>query len=473
MRTLALASILVLSSIAVFAQTVSREWINSPEAYFATPKEREEWFRLDSDAQRQAFIDRYWAMRGPQFKQVIEQRIARADKEFAISGGDVGSRTARGLVYVVLGPPGVAGSLPLTNAAPPPMGTAPTGMGGANSAGDTLMNWHYDSNHNPNLMKMLGRPEFSVQILVEPIRRRDTLQDPGLFEQFHQLLAEKSVAYPDLFKPIAAAAPSAPVVETPRIPPAVETMLKAPPLATSRNAAGIAFTTTDFWTAKGPSSVVSIAIPNAADRIGHLTTYAEVRSGDRVVTSIAEPFSATKDEVTSNGTAATVLRLDLPPGSYEGAFAVIDDRTNTAVLNVSAPLHVSDPAAAFAMSSLIIGDEPKQGAGSAFTAGNVSLQPRGDLTFRTSESLWYFATVHSGTPLTSAKADIQLRRDGKLLAGNSVDVSLIPLQNGVYLFGQELPLSTFQPGDYTLSLTLHGPGNASEVRKADFHIAGQ
>jgi GWxTD domain-containing protein len=470
MRTLVLASILLLGSIAAFAQAVSKDWINSPEAYFATPKEREEWFRLETDAQRKAFVDRYWALRGDQFRQVIEQRIVRADQEYTISGGDIGSRTARGLVFIVLGPPAGGTVVAQTNAAPPPPGYAPTGAGGTNGIGDTLYGWRYDSNRNPNLMKMLGRGELTIQILVEPGRRRDTLQDPGLFEQLHQLLAEKSIVYPDLYKPITTAAPSAPVIETPRIPAAVETMMQSAPAATSRNAAGIAFTTTDFWTAKGPSAVVSIAVPNAADKIGHLTTYGEVRAGDRVVATVAEPFAAAKDVIASNGTAATVLRLDLPPGTYQGSFALVDDRTSMPLLNVSTPLHVSDPAAAFAMSSLILGDEPKRDTGGTFIAGNVSLQPRGDLTFRSNESAWYFATVHSATPLSSAKADIQLRRDGKLLAGNSFDVNLIPLANGGYLFGQELPLSTFKPGDYTLSLTLHGPAEASETRKADFRI---
>ena len=40
------------------------EWINSAEAYFATSRERTEWFRLDA-AQRETFQRRYWAMRDP------------------------------------------------------------------------------------------------------------------------------------------------------------------------------------------------------------------------------------------------------------------------------------------------------------------------------------------------------------------------------------------------------------------------
>lgn len=110
-KTLLIASA-VLVSAGVFAQKNDADWINSAEAYFATAKERAEWFRVNDQAQREVFKQRYWLMRDPtpgteknEFRDAILDRIRKADQKFSIDRGLVGSLTSQGMLYVVFGPP--------------------------------------------------------------------------------------------------------------------------------------------------------------------------------------------------------------------------------------------------------------------------------------------------------------------------------------------------------------------------------
>src|SRR5436309_15186153 len=118
MRLAAAVTALALVS-SVFAQSAAIDWINSPEAYFATAEERAQWFRLKGDAEREAFKERYWLMRDPtpetpknEFKEVILDRIRKADAKFSIKDGASGSQTAQGMVYIVFGPPATIRTAP-------------------------------------------------------------------------------------------------------------------------------------------------------------------------------------------------------------------------------------------------------------------------------------------------------------------------------------------------------------------------
>ncbi len=81
-----------------------KNWGKSPEAYFLTSSEREQWKKVRTDADAQNFILDYKATRGPDFEKMLADRIAVADKYFS-SGETKGSETLRGKVVIVFGPP--------------------------------------------------------------------------------------------------------------------------------------------------------------------------------------------------------------------------------------------------------------------------------------------------------------------------------------------------------------------------------
>src|SRR5436305_15135461 len=83
--------------LAAAANTPSiRDWINSPEAYFLTTEERNQWdLTVTSDEKAKEFIEQYWQKRGPAFKRDVMSRVEFADANFGFAG-IAGSRTPRG-----------------------------------------------------------------------------------------------------------------------------------------------------------------------------------------------------------------------------------------------------------------------------------------------------------------------------------------------------------------------------------------
>lgn len=459
--------ILLTLAFAAVAQESSTEWINSPEAYFATPSERAEWFRLKDNAEREAFKKRYWLMRDPtpgteknEFKQVILDRIRKADAKFSIKDGAIGSRTAQGLVYIVLGPPAFVRTTPGGGVLPPNTLAEAT---------DITTTWIYDTHRTPRLLEMLGRPELQISIVIEPTRRRDVLQTPGLFDQYREVLARRSIVNPQanmLIAPtqteIASARLNAP------LPDSVRDLLRdAKPIARSTD--GVVFNAAEMWTPRGSSAFASFAVPNAEDRTPHLTTYGEVRAGERVIATIAQPFVTTDAAVAASGTRVEVFRLDLRPGSYSASFALVDDRTGQSLLTVTTPLRVFDSTADFDVSSLLLSGEPVK-VKTPFAFGPVALQPRADLLFHTKESIWYFALIRSTSGSNGITTEIQLRRNGKPVAAQALKPTMDEIAPGIFLFGEEIPAGQLVTGDYSLYLVVHGDKAATEVRRADFRV---
>jgi len=81
-----------------------QQWAESPQAYFMTKAERAEWAAITTDDAAQQFVDKFVASRGPDFIEEVKTRAAIADKYLTV-GKTPGSRSLRGKVIIVLGPP--------------------------------------------------------------------------------------------------------------------------------------------------------------------------------------------------------------------------------------------------------------------------------------------------------------------------------------------------------------------------------
>ena|ERR671919_163920 len=101
-------------AVAALAQA-PEDWAKTGEASFMTADERRAWERLDSPAAREEFKRAYWQRRDPtpdternEFQEETLDRVRRADERFG-SPNRQGSQTARGVVFVVFGPPAEIG----------------------------------------------------------------------------------------------------------------------------------------------------------------------------------------------------------------------------------------------------------------------------------------------------------------------------------------------------------------------------
>ena len=106
-------------------ETPYRKWLNEDVAYIIDDRERAAFQQLQTDEEREHFIEQFWLRRDPtpgtvenEFKEEHYRRIAYANEKFA---GDVpGWKTDRGRIYIVYGPPDEKESHPAGQAGGPP-----------------------------------------------------------------------------------------------------------------------------------------------------------------------------------------------------------------------------------------------------------------------------------------------------------------------------------------------------------------
>ncbi|MCC6586802.1 MAG: GWxTD domain-containing protein [Bryobacterales bacterium] len=91
-------------------ETPFRKWLNEDVAYIITDEERTAFKRLQTDEEREQFIEQFWLRRDPtpdtqenEFKEEHYRRIAYSNERFA--SGIPGWKTDRGRMYIAFGPP--------------------------------------------------------------------------------------------------------------------------------------------------------------------------------------------------------------------------------------------------------------------------------------------------------------------------------------------------------------------------------
>ena len=87
-------------------------WLNQEVPYIITNAEKTAFLALKTDADREAFIQKFWEIRNPdptsptnEFRDEYYRRLAYANDQFGSPGRHDGWRTDRGMVYITLGPP--------------------------------------------------------------------------------------------------------------------------------------------------------------------------------------------------------------------------------------------------------------------------------------------------------------------------------------------------------------------------------
>jgi GWxTD domain-containing protein len=91
-------------------ETPWKKWLNEDVVYIITDEERKAFKDLQTDEERQSFVEQFWLRRDPtpdteenEFKEEHYRRIAYANDHYA--SGIAGWRTDRGRIYIMYGPP--------------------------------------------------------------------------------------------------------------------------------------------------------------------------------------------------------------------------------------------------------------------------------------------------------------------------------------------------------------------------------
>jgi GWxTD domain-containing protein len=89
-----------------------RDWLEQEVVYIISSKERAVFLQLDSDRERDVFIQAFWKQRDPtpetpanEFKEEHYKRIAYANEFFSRDTTRPGWMTDRGRIHIILGPP--------------------------------------------------------------------------------------------------------------------------------------------------------------------------------------------------------------------------------------------------------------------------------------------------------------------------------------------------------------------------------
>jgi GWxTD domain-containing protein len=89
-----------------------KEWLDRDVSYIITRGEKSDFLKLKTDAERDKFIDYFWAIRNPDpsspvngYKEEHYKRLSYSDDHFGIGKRVPGWSTERGRMYIVLGPP--------------------------------------------------------------------------------------------------------------------------------------------------------------------------------------------------------------------------------------------------------------------------------------------------------------------------------------------------------------------------------
>jgi GWxTD domain-containing protein len=89
---------------------VFKKWLEEEVVYIISSKEKDIFLQLETDRERQIFVDAFWRIRDPnpstpenEFKTEHYQRIAYANKMFGRDSPTIGWRTEMGRIYIILG----------------------------------------------------------------------------------------------------------------------------------------------------------------------------------------------------------------------------------------------------------------------------------------------------------------------------------------------------------------------------------
>ena len=89
-----------------------RKWLEEEVAYIITAKEKEVFLKLQTDRERDVFIESFWKQRDPspgtpgnEFREEHYRRLNYANQYFGRGTGKPGWKTDQGRIYIILGPP--------------------------------------------------------------------------------------------------------------------------------------------------------------------------------------------------------------------------------------------------------------------------------------------------------------------------------------------------------------------------------
>ncbi len=475
-----------------------QRWLNGPVSYIITPQERKAFGKLQTNEEREQFIENFWARRNPDpgsevntFKEEFYRRVAYTNEHY--SSGEPGWKTDRGRIYIMWGPPDEVDSHPSGGPY-----ERPASEGGGETTTYPWEDWtyHYLPGIGENVVLEFVDPTMTgeYQLTMDPSAKDALLYVPGagLTDLEAMGLASKTQRFMNTdgthdAQPLGGSPES--MNEFNRLelyakifrpPPVKFKDLEA--LVTSRvirNELPFHYGFDVLKITDGTDLVpVTVEIPNREmsfkEKDGVQTATLHVFG--RVSTlggRVAQTFEDTVTRQIPNSLLQQSLddqsiyqkAVPLRPGLYRLDLVVKDVNSgNVGVINTRLPVpQYTDTK--LSSSTLILADEIEGvsandiGLGQ-FVLGDVKVRPRLNDTFKSDETLGFYMQVYNlkmdpKTHHSNASVNYLITR-GKKVILNQTDSAAQLGDTGEQLnIEKKMPLSGLAPGHYKLQITVH------------------
>ena len=160
-----------------------RQWLTEDVTYIITPEERNAFLQLDTNEEREQFIEQFWLRRSSNpdlpdndFKEEHYRRIAYANEHYA--SGIPGWKTDRGRMYIMWGPPDEIDSHPTGGTYDRPM---EEGGGSTSTYPWETWRWRYLEGIGENIILEFVDPSGSGEyhLTMDPSEKDALLHVPG------------------------------------------------------------------------------------------------------------------------------------------------------------------------------------------------------------------------------------------------------------------------------------------------------
>src|SRR5215475_4963460 len=160
-----------------------RQWLTEDVTYIITPEERNAFLQLDTNEEREQFIEQFWLRRSSNpdlpdndFKEEHYRRIAYANEHYA--SGIPGWKTDRGRMYIMWGPPDETDSHPTGGTYDRPM---EEGGGSTSTYPWETWRWRYLEGIGENIILEFVDPTGSGEyhLTMDPSEKDALLHVPG------------------------------------------------------------------------------------------------------------------------------------------------------------------------------------------------------------------------------------------------------------------------------------------------------
>lgn len=469
-----LLAVFLTAATSLFAAEDLMKWNKTPEAYYMTAEERAAWSNVSSPEDARKFIDEYYRKRGDAFVKEMRTRLDLADKQFKLNKIS-GSMTQRGRVWMILGSPSRSTTNRNTMETRGMSGDDVFGGKTIESQGLIHTEWTYDSDRLP---ADLGRKQLIVQFQTDSAHAAETIENPGQVEPFLTAAAERiSQQY--------IAATQAQTAQRGSLPSATAVATGPDPLWNStENLAGAMFTGESYLSPlEDPFYAYSFYLPPSATAFKDwnsalLVTLVRDASGQQVLADRKQLDVTKYDEA---GNRFVDRAVALPPGKYEGLFAIYSPDGATLLASHRANFEVAPKDAPRATALFLtskVDTLDTQGPLDPFTFVATKYAVRADRKFRASDKLAFFTVISNptGSPTPKLMQKMTFKKDGTEFFRSPLEpVQLTQTGPNTFLIGNAFDPDTFPAGHYSLELQVRdmNAADGSDLRTKGYVLTNE